>query len=449
MRSLCRLLIGTAPPRLARALAVASALVCTVATGCGHGRGTATTPAPSASGPLQWNEVVELHRERDYFTLRDRLAASDTTGSLPARYARALVQHALNLPEASNKTIASLLGDAQLPAALAVALRKIEVANDLRLFAYDAGLAAADTLLGDTTNIAASDLRDIRNTRELLRALAAAPPQTVTIRGATTLHLEHGRVPVEINGTARHYVFDTGANLSTIMRSEAVALGLHFYPAGLDVGTSTDRRVTADLAIADHLALGNAKFRDVVFLVLDDSLLTFPGGFRIPGIIGFPVIEQLGEVQFSHGDIVIPGEVPERAAHNLVLDELTPLTRVRWEALGEDAELLCRLDTGADRTQFYEPFYRRFRAQIDEATPRRMRRSGGAGGVREQPVRVLPRARLGVGDTVVILDSSDVLLQPITRDTSENYLDCNLGHDVLDAFPRTIINFRDMAFLLR
>jgi hypothetical protein len=54
-----------------------------------------------------------------------------------------------------------------------------------------------------------------------------------------------------------------------------------------------------------------------------------------------------------------------------------------------------------------------------------------------------------VGDTVASLDSVDVLTQSIVRDQAENFLDCNLGHDVLDAFPSYVINFRDMAFPLR
>jgi hypothetical protein len=31
----------------------------------------------------------------------------------------------------------------------------------------------------------------------------------------------------------------------------------------------------------------------------------------------------------------------------------------------------------------------------------------------------------------------------------QNYLDCNIGRDVLDQFTEYIINFRDMSFLLR
>ena len=133
----------------------------------------------------------------------------------------------------------------------------------------------------------------------------------------------------------------------------------------------------------------------------------------------------------------------------MALEGLTPLTRVRWEGAGRRAPLLCRLDTGAERTQFYEPFYRRFRVQLDAATSPATRRVGGAGGVREFGVRVLRRAHLALGDTTIVLDSTDVLTQPIVRETSENYLDCNVGHDVLDTFSGYVINFRDMAFLLR
>jgi hypothetical protein len=42
-----------------------------------------------------------------------------------------------------------------------------------------------------------------------------------------------------------------------------------------------------------------------------------------------------------------------------------------------------------------------------------------------------------------------VLVRPITRDPADNYLDCNIGRDVLGAFPSYVLNFRDMAFLLR
>jgi hypothetical protein len=435
------------PPRM-RSHSVAAVCLALAAIAC-----TPAERVDGAAGPptgLTWSEVLPLKAARDYFTLRDRLAAAEPAETPPVRFARAIVEHAFNQPAASNATIAALLEEAALPDSLVVALQEVEVANHLRLFQYASGLAVTDRLLADSARLEASRLRDLRNVRRIFHALAEVPPQTAELRGPAALRLEEGRIPLQVNESTRHYVFDTGANLSTIMRSEAEALGLRVYPADIDVGTSTDLRVTADLAVADRLVLGQVEYRHVVFLVLEDSLLSFPGGFRIPGIVGFPVIEQLGEVRFGRdGEVTIPVPVPPRAERNLALEQLTPLTRVRWLDADDRAPLLCRLDTGADRTQFYEPFYRRYRAGIDAVTSPVTRRSGGAGGIRELPARVLPSAWLAVGDTTVALDSTEVLLQPIVREASENYLDCNLGHDVFGAFSSYIINFRDMAFLLR
>lgn len=423
----------------------AAAVILAAAVACSHQLAT-PPPLAGAGADLAWDQVVRLRASRDYFTLRERLDRAAGAGTPAARFARAVVQHAFNEPAASNASIAALLAGPALPDSLANDLRRIQLSNHLRLFEYAAGLATADTLLAGATGLDPAVRRDVDNTRRLVRALAAVPRQTAAVRGPTALRLERGRAPLQINDSARHYVFDTGANLSTIMRSEAAAVGLRVIPAGIDVGTSTDQRVTADVGVADRVTIGGMHFRNVVFLVLDDALLTFPGGFRIPGIIGFPVIEQMGEVQFGPGgELSVPPASPERRERNLAFDELTPLTRVRWG----DRALLCRLDTGADRTQFYEPIYRRARAQIEAAARPATRRVGGAGGVREFQVRVLPRVRLTVGDTVVALDSVDVLPQAITRDEAENYLDCNIGHDILDAMPRYVLNFRDMAFLLR
>jgi predicted aspartyl protease len=390
--------------------------------------------------------VVRLRASRDYFALRERAERTAGARTPAARYARALVQHAFNEPAASNATVVALLADAALPDSVAADLRKIRVANHLRLFEYAAGLAAVDALLADTTTADTAGRRDVRNTRRIFQALTAVPRQMAESRGPTELRLRDGRVPVKVNDSTRHYVFDTGANLSTIMRSEARAVGLRIIPAGLDVGTSTDQRVVADVGVAARLVIGQVHFRHVVFLVLDDALLTFSDGYRIPGIVGFPVIEQMGEVRLgAGGELSVPAVVPRRAQRNLAFHELTPLTRVGWG----NVPLLCRLDTGASRTQLYEPFYRRARAHVNAVARPTTRRMGGAGGERELAVRVLPDVRLAVGDTVATLDSADVLPQSIVRDASENYLDCNLGHDVLDAFRSYVLNFRDMAFVLR
>jgi hypothetical protein len=420
----------------------ASALIVAVVTAC-H---PAPTSAPAPTFALTIADVVRLHRARQYFALRDRLARVPAADSAPATLlARAIVAHAMNQPEASNAALRRLEAIPGVSDSIVADALELEISNDLRRSDHAAGARAVETLLGGRFLLDTLRADDARNSLRIFHALAGVAPQTMTTTGPTTVALVHGHIPLVVNDSARDYVFDTGANLSTIMRSEAIAVGLRIIPAGLDVGTSTTARVTADLGIADSLRIGEMHFHNVVFLVLDDAMLTFPDGFRIPGIIGFPVIEQMGEIRLGRSSLSVPATPPARAQQNLVLDELTLLTPVQWQR----RPLLCRLDTGAGRTQVYEPFYRRYRAAIDSGSDTATRTMGSAGGVQPTPVRVVPNARLAVGDTAATLPTLDVLVNSIARDESSNYLDCNLGHDVFDQFGETIVNFRDMAFLLR
>src|SRR5690606_40805873 len=67
------------------------------------------------------------------------------------------------------------------------------------------------------------------------------------------------------------------------------------------------------------------------------------------------------------------------AVGNLALDGLDPLIQVRWRR----SDLICRLDSGANKTAFYEPFYRRFKVIIDRTGEPHRSQTGGVGGVRE------------------------------------------------------------------
>lgn len=395
---------------------------------------------------LTLEEVVHLRQARNYFALRDRLRDAPSSQTAATEVARATVQAAFNNAAASNLTIRRLLETGTLPDSLVADLRLLAMNNSLRLFAYADGLKVANALLADTTRLDARRLRDARNTQRVFQALAGVPPQTVQMGGPSRVRFVDGRIPVMINDSTRQYGFDTGANLSVIMRSEAVALGVRIVPAGIEVGTATDRRIVADVGVVDRLTIGEMHFRNVVFLVLDDAMLTFDGGFRIPGIIGFPVIEQMGEIHLAGTtELGVPVGEPKRHQANLALDGLSLLTPVRWE--GET--LLCRLDTGAGQTQFYEPFYRRFRTQVDASSVSLVRKKAGAGGVQETPVRMLSDMRLVLGDTVVVAKQLDVVLQPLVPNVEDNYLDCNVGRDLLGAYSELVLNFRDMAFILR
>ena len=426
------------------ALRLLALAVLAVAISCSRQQGP--SPAKEARARLSLDEVWQLRQARDFFTLRDRLTLARDTTSVAALYARGVVEHGMNHPGESNEALARLRRAGGISDSLLADAWELTISNDLRLGDYAHGAVIADSLLSG--RFALDSLRefDARNTRRIFHALAGVPPTTATSRGASLVTLVNGDIPVVIGDSSRAYGFDTGANLSVLMRSEAVALGLRVIPAGIDVGSSTSHRVTADLAVAPRLRIGAMEFRNVVFLVLDDAMLTFPGGFRIPGIIGFPVIERMGEIRLTgRKSLAVPATVPARTQANLALDELTLLTPAQWEG----RPLLCRLDTGAGSTEIYDRFYRKYQTVIDASTTTAQRKVGGAGGIQLLSVRVVPRARLAVGDTTVTLKSLDVVTESLVRDEKENYLDCNLGHDVFDQFAELVVNFRDMAVLLQ
>ncbi len=415
-----------------RRATAAAALAAALFTGCGPRVDNATSA-----------ELMRSYRARDFFALRERLA---TLPEAPVTmFIRAAVEHAFNRPDSSNLAIDALLARGDVPDSMRLEARRLELSNDLRLYRYAAARdVAAAILAAPWAPTDSAEHADIENSLRLGSALADVAPQALTSRAATTIVLVGGHVPVSVDGHRRSYLLDTGANLSALMRSEADALGLTVRPASISVGTSTDMKVTADLAVADRVTIGGLTYAHVVFLVLPDAALTFPGGFRIPGILGFPLIEPMGELRMRGDTVAVPATVPARPVHNLALEQFSMLTPVRWKG----ASFICQFDTGANTTDFYEPFYRRFQSEVEAEGRADTARVGGAGGIRRIPVFKMPSMSLALADTTVPLHDVDVY-RTILRDTADNYLFCNIGQDVVREFHELIVNLRSMSLLLR
>lgn len=417
----------------------------------GHGCGRTDRPSPTAEAAgaaAPFAELVRLYEARDYFALRERLAAVRRDESPGLRVLRAAVTHAFNDPARSNAMLDSALAEGRsLSDSLRYDARRIRLRNLLRLGRYPEARRASEALLASPPAfVDSSQVQDFRNMRRFTGALVDIAPQRVVHRTDTGLRLrERGQIRVSIGDSVREYAIDTGANFSALIRSEAEALGLDVRPADVEVGTSTDIRVRADVAVADRVRLGEIELRDVVFLVFPDEVFTFPD-FVIRGIIGFPVVEALGELRLRQdGTIEIPRNVPAREIRNLALHQLMPLVQVGY---GED-DLVCRFDTGADRTVFYEPFYRQYEAWVEAMGTPDTSRTGGAGGIRKLPGYRLDRVTLRVGGKTVALADIHVHTRVLVQRESENDLDCNLGWDVLSRFDGYVLNFRSMSLLLR
>ena len=76
-------------------------------------------------------------------------------------------------------------------------------------------------------------------------------------------------VPVDVNGRRGQWIFDTGANWSTLSAGEAERLGLEIRESdSVCHGGSTGKKNALRLAVASDLRLGRAHLKHVIFLVL-------------------------------------------------------------------------------------------------------------------------------------------------------------------------------------
>lgn len=408
-----------------------------------------THPAASATAAAEISHFRELYEKRDFFALRDSLKrlGDQETESAELRFLRAATEQAFNQPERSNQTLGDLLSEEGLEEVLALRSLHLQMTNHLRLHRYGTALASARALFTRLGPDSDSGLaKDVRGKIPLLEALADVPPQETEIQGPSRLALGNSRrVPLTIEGTKYDFAMDTGANFSVIRRSEALRLGLEIRPTDLVISTSTTRKITGDVAVASQVEIGRIRYRNVVFLVLPDEVLTFPDGKRIDGLVGFPLVEAMGEVRFRRDDVMeIPHKPPRRLQQNLALNDLDPLVSVRYRK----DDLLCRLDTGASHTVFYEPFFRRFQDRIESSGHRITATATGVGGAQQIPAIRLPKLALTIASAGVTLRRVEVYTVAI-RPPEENFRDCNLGLDAFDRFRAYTISFRDMALVLK
>jgi hypothetical protein len=409
----------------------------------GAGLLAAENPPASDLGELQ-----DLYRARDFFSLAERLEGiSDAAAETPEiRFLIAATQQAFNQPGESNRTLDSLLEEQVGPSSTTSELLQLQMTNHFRLHRYKDAFTSAQAILGGPVDqFDPALVAEVRGTLPLYAALVDVPPQETEIKGMSRLTLDtFDRLPLKIEGANRRFAFDTGANLSVIMRSEAEELGLTIRPAGVEVATSTTKRVLADIAVAGDVRIGRVHYRNVAFLVFPDEHLTFSDGERISGLIGFPVVEAMQEVRFRRdGVIEIPDRPQTRRWRNLALDNLDPLVRVRYRK----DDLVCRLDTGASHTTFFQPFYERYRERIESNGKHRTAKVGGVGGVQEMPAFRLNKIGLSIAGAGGTLRDVDVFTRSI-RPPHENYLYCNVGQDIFQSFRAHVINFRDMALVL-
>jgi hypothetical protein len=398
-------------------------------------------------------QCQSLLKQKDFFRLRTLLAvASEDISPEKRRYYQAYTDNAFNKNQASDSVISQLFdGSRDLNDSLKANLLLLKEDNDFKLGQYARAAEANKLLLASFwTQLDSSDLDDARNKALIENGLIGIPPQQTvfpTDTGTTIIPWERDplgliEIPVYMGDTAVSSIFDTRANISSIMESDAKRLGIRMLGVKYKEGSgATGNTFQVSLGVADSLRFGNILVRNVVFQVMPDSILYIapPVDFHLHLILGYPVIAQLREVHIlRNGSLVIPATPTRSTLQNLAMSGLDPVLRC---TINQDT-LIFGFDTGASSSVFNDNYYHRFEKQIVRDGQTDSVSSAGAGGSIRQKVTILKEVRLNIGSQTAILKKISVNNDPLPN--TKELIFGNLGQDLMQLFGETILNFDSM-----
>lgn len=392
----------------------------------------------------EFKKVYNLIQQKDFFKAKELYGVNkNNLSTMHQTIVEVFLDNAFNLLQQSNQKISYMMkSKSVLPDSLWVELYKIKEDNSVKLFDYKEAKSSLETILTDYKNALTTDERkELKNNLKIWSALKDEPAQQVNIHESDTLKMikdKAGLNNLAIITTEKDtipFVFDTGANLSTVSESIAKKMHMKNIPVDIEVGTMTGENVLAHLAICPILKLGNVEIRNVVFLVLKDSDLKFDQiDYHINGILGFPIIEGLREIQITNDNyFIIPNKKTKSIQYsNMVLDGLTPLISIEGRSYS--------FDTGASRTILYQAYYADKQKEIDNHYTATKLKFAGAAGAKEFDGYIINPIFNAFNKEIEL---KDVQLMKSKINEKET-LYGNIGQDFIKQFSKMTLNFDQM-----
>jgi predicted aspartyl protease len=390
----------------------------------------------------------ELLASKNFFKLRSELEnVQNRLSECRLLYYRMHCEHAFDKMLQSNECADILLNKhkKQLNDTIISEILTVRANNYIRTYRYKEAAETFNLLLTQYSNaLDSSDIADYQNTQALYAAFSAVKPQQINIAGNVEIKAYHNRfnhlmMPVKCGGIADEFIFDSGANLSTITDSCAIKMGLTIFESDIKVGTSTDIKIQTKLGVADSLYVGDILFENVTFLVIPAKQMTFPSvSYEIHGIIGFPVLHQMGEIRTGKdGTVTVPQKPENKRLENMFLYGLHPVVQL----LSGNDTLLFTLDTGARSSELSNKYYENHSTEVEQKGKLHTTTRGGAGGIVEIKEYILTNFPYRIGNNSSMLPEISVILQEYGFN---KFFDGNLGQDVIMQFDTFILNFKDM-----
>ena len=393
---------------------------------------------------MAFEDVYQLIDQNNFFKAKDVYStAKNNFSPIHQKFIEAFLDHAFGRHTESNEKIAELHSQlAQFPDSLQIALCGIKADNHFNLYEYREGKTATEFVLENYGNTLSEEEKDeLRNGLAIFTALENQPKQTVTINGYNKLKLKKNKtglksLTVAIDNDSLDFFLDTGANGSAIVRSVAEKYKMDIIPVSIEVGTSTTIKPLAQIAVCPEFHIGDIKIQNTIFFVLEDKDLSISKLFfkyKVLGVIGYPIMAALKEVQITKdGYFIVPEEETVYADSNMATCVSTIISIEGNPYM---------LDTGAHETTFFKPYYLTNRDEIEKRYKIKTIRYAGAGGIVKEKGWYVIDAKLNVHDKDIILKKVDL--------SKEEFQDFKglwgaIGLDVVEQFEKMILNFNQM-----
>ncbi|RYJ38961.1 Asp_protease_2 domain containing protein [Flavobacterium anhuiense] len=355
---------------------------------------------------------------------------------------KGLYANVCNKPKLSNQYLDSLKNNELINT---YEFAKLKDDNYIKLFSYNSAYMASKVLtMKFQQRFTKEELQDEINTQQIWKTLRGTRRQSIdkfTKITVAAVKDKAGLITTEVKAkdTVSHFVFDTGAGISCITESIAKKMGVKILPDhNISVESFTGQKNKVRIGVASEINLGELKIHNAVFLVYPDKAFTFAdGAYVINGIIGFPIIKELGTITFEKDKLTFSKELESSANEkNLFVDELRAIVMLKYKS----KTLPFNFDSGAKVSLFNKAFYETFKTDLDSIGTLETTKSSSAGAeVVSTEVLVLKDQPISLGNKTIQLPKMEIAPKDYGVYGEVNY--GNIGQDVLGQFEKVVISF--------
>lgn len=393
-------------------------------------------------------KILEEIESRNAFKLRE-LALSEKLSSIQKLYVQGILNNAFAKNVESIKNIEEFLKKAPkcYDDTLYSDILQTQLDNFQKTMQYKKAAEIGKMIVKNCTGVLKEkEIKDIKNSIRIYSSIAQVQPIKVECGANSVLPFHRDianliNIKVQANDYQVNGIYDTGANISCITDSVAKKMGLTIFKDTVTVQGILGNELNARMGYAKEIQIASVKIKNMVFMVFPNEAFTFGKQFKLDFIIGFPVIESFGAMEFDlqNNNITLTDKVGMSEV-NMFLDGFTPVIKAGFKS----EDLLFTFDSGAKETHFNKCFYSILAKNPEISITQDSVQVGGAGGMQTKHIDKMKEIKLNVAQKDVTLHNS-IIMKEFQLDNTK-YIHGNLGQDVMSFSKKYIMDFKNMIF---